>query len=175
MNVVDFASTQQLSPRAILITPRSPDEINWEMQQVQLGIARRAYELFLARGCKHGHDWEDWFRAEAELLRPVSLAIAETENHISIRANVLGFEDGELRVSIEPRCVTILGKKQTNVNDPEVGKVGYVDLYPDQILQRIDLSTEVSAEDSVVELQAGLINFELPRVPEKHGVATSAA
>ena len=61
MSVVDFASSQQLTPAATRITPRSPEEINWEMQQVQLGIARRAYELFLARGCEHGHDREDWF------------------------------------------------------------------------------------------------------------------
>ena len=39
------------------------------MQEVQLAIARRAYELFEARGREHGHDWEDWFRAESELLR----------------------------------------------------------------------------------------------------------
>ena len=31
-------------------------------------IAARAYELFLARGGEHGGEWEDWFRAEAELL-----------------------------------------------------------------------------------------------------------
>jgi hypothetical protein len=30
-------------------------------------IARRAYELYLARGCEHGHDVEDWFQAEREL------------------------------------------------------------------------------------------------------------
>jgi hypothetical protein len=30
-------------------------------------IARRAYELFLARGGAHGHDLEDWFQAEREL------------------------------------------------------------------------------------------------------------
>ena len=30
-------------------------------------IARRAYELFLARGCEHGHDVEDWLQAEREL------------------------------------------------------------------------------------------------------------
>ena len=29
--------------------------------------ARRAYELYLARGGEHGHDAEDWLRAEAEL------------------------------------------------------------------------------------------------------------
>ncbi|MBI4597927.1 MAG: DUF2934 domain-containing protein [Candidatus Omnitrophica bacterium] len=27
-------------------------------------IARVAYELFAQRGCEHGHDQEDWFRAE---------------------------------------------------------------------------------------------------------------
>ena len=30
-------------------------------------IARRAYELFLARGEQHGHDLDDWLRAEREL------------------------------------------------------------------------------------------------------------
>ena len=30
-------------------------------------IARRAYEIYLARGGEHGHDVEDWQRAEAEL------------------------------------------------------------------------------------------------------------
>jgi len=30
-------------------------------------IARRAYDLYLARGCEHGHDVEDWLQAEHEL------------------------------------------------------------------------------------------------------------
>jgi len=30
-------------------------------------VARRAYELFLARGGEHGHDVEDWLQAEREL------------------------------------------------------------------------------------------------------------
>jgi hypothetical protein len=31
-------------------------------------IARRAYQLFEQRGAKAGHDWEDWFQAERELM-----------------------------------------------------------------------------------------------------------
>ncbi len=27
-------------------------------------IEKVAYQLFLERGCEHGHDAEDWFRAE---------------------------------------------------------------------------------------------------------------
>jgi hypothetical protein len=30
-------------------------------------IARRAYELYLARGCEDGHDVDDWVQAEREL------------------------------------------------------------------------------------------------------------
>jgi hypothetical protein len=31
-------------------------------------IAQRAYEIFLARGGEPGHDVDDWFQAESELL-----------------------------------------------------------------------------------------------------------
>jgi Protein of unknown function (DUF2934) len=30
-------------------------------------IARRAYELYLARGCEDGHEVQDWLQAEREL------------------------------------------------------------------------------------------------------------
>lgn len=32
-------------------------------------IARRAYELYLARDCEDGHDVDDWLQAERELQR----------------------------------------------------------------------------------------------------------
>ncbi len=31
-------------------------------------IRKRAYELFEAHGCQHGHDVEHWLEAEAEVL-----------------------------------------------------------------------------------------------------------
>jgi len=30
-------------------------------------VAKRAYEKFLARGCRHGSDLQDWIEAEREL------------------------------------------------------------------------------------------------------------
>lgn len=32
-------------------------------------IARRAYDLYVARGCEDGHDVEDWLQAERELQK----------------------------------------------------------------------------------------------------------
>lgn len=34
-------------------------------------IARRAYELFETRGCRHGHHEEDWLQAEQEVMEGV--------------------------------------------------------------------------------------------------------
>jgi hypothetical protein len=31
-------------------------------------VATRAYEKFVARGCDHGHDEEDWAAAKSELI-----------------------------------------------------------------------------------------------------------
>jgi hypothetical protein len=30
-------------------------------------VARRAYDLYFARGCAHGHDVDDWLQAERKL------------------------------------------------------------------------------------------------------------
>ena len=38
-------------------------------QIIQSTIAKRAYQIFEKRGCKHGFDLEDWMFAEKELLR----------------------------------------------------------------------------------------------------------
>ena len=78
---------------------------------------------------------------------------------MSVRGNVFGFEENELRVSIEPRRITIMGKKEASVTETEGGKVDYIDSYPDQILQFI--ATEVIPESSVVELQSGLLKFAI--------------
>lgn len=38
------------------------------MESVQDRIARRAYDLFVARGGQHGYHIEDWLKAEKETL-----------------------------------------------------------------------------------------------------------
>lgn len=50
-------------------SPRSPRRktAHTTSSIAAIEIERRAYELFVARGCEHGHDLDDWFRAEQEL------------------------------------------------------------------------------------------------------------
>jgi len=152
-------SPSTADPPATLLQPRDPEKMRWEMQAPQLAIARRAFELFEKRHREHGHDWEDWFQAESELLRPVSITTLESADRLSLRANVFGFGEKELSVSIEPKRVVILGKKEVVPSETNT-----VDWYPDQIMRVIDLPTEVDPDGAVVELQTGLLKFELPKI-----------
>jgi Protein of unknown function (DUF2934) len=40
-----------------------------DSQELEEKIRQRAYELYLERGQEHGHDVEDWMRAEQEIRR----------------------------------------------------------------------------------------------------------
>lgn len=49
-------------------TPRKPKATTAkDANATPEDIARRAYEIFMARGAAHGHDVEHWLQAEREL------------------------------------------------------------------------------------------------------------
>ncbi len=152
------------------LQPCAPEAMRWDMQQIQLAIARRAYELFQTRTREHGHDWEDWFQAESELLRPVSIAMVEKEEQISVRVNVLGFSQNELRVGVEPRRIIVLGcKSGAQPGDRDDGAAAGA--CPDQLLREIDLPTEIEPEGAMVELLPGILKFELPKATQAETTA----
>ena len=77
----------------------------------------------------------------------------------------------ELNVGIEPQRLTIFGKKEIRAMESEGGKIEYIERYPDQILSLIDLETEILPENSVVELDAGLLKLELPKAAKLKAAA----
>ena len=81
-------------------------------RQISAAIARRAYELFEARGSEHGHDCEDWFRAESELLTPIPATVVDTDGGFTVRAELPGFTGKDVEVLAEPRSLIIRASKQ---------------------------------------------------------------
>jgi DUF2934 family protein len=57
--------TDDLTTTATDRRPRTPPLIHAD-------IARRAYDLYLARGTEHGHDLSDWLEAEQEVRNAVT-------------------------------------------------------------------------------------------------------
>jgi HSP20 family protein len=138
---------------AVRLNPTRPSEVEWEIQEIENQIAHRAYEIFEVRGCEHGHDWEDWFRAESEVLRPVSVAISDSSQRISVRVNVFGFEASEIKVGVEPSRVTVVGIKANTIPaTPD---------YPGRTFRIIELPTQVNPEAAAIAFESGVIKLEL--------------
>jgi Protein of unknown function (DUF2934) len=62
---MDRAARKHLT-NCVITTENSEDR---HREIIQSAVAKRAYQIFETRGCKHGFDLEDWMSAEKELLR----------------------------------------------------------------------------------------------------------
>ena len=69
----------------------SGERIGDFVSKIHDGIAHRAYEFFEARGDERGHDLEDWFRAESELLHPVKVKTWQSEQKVYVNAEIPAF------------------------------------------------------------------------------------
>jgi HSP20 family protein len=126
-------------------------------------ISRRAYEIFEGNGYVPGHDLDDWFQAEKELLHPVHVELKESEDAISIKAEVPGFSEKELVINVEPRQLVISGRRETKKEEKK-GETVYSETRADQIMRVIELPAEVQAETATATLKDGIVELSLPKV-----------
>jgi HSP20 family protein len=134
-----------------------------QMKEIHGSIARRAFELFEGNGRTFGHALEDWFRAEMELLHPVHINVLASKDALQVQAEVPGFGPKELEVSVEPRRLTITGKRETKKEEQKAGKKIYSERCADQILRIVDLPTEVDPEKVTATLKDGVLTFGMPK------------
>jgi len=55
---------------------KSPATVTSEPQELEHEIRLRAHQLYVARGREDGHELEDWFRAEEEIMQKKARTIA---------------------------------------------------------------------------------------------------
>ncbi len=136
--------------------------------QIYNSIAKRAFEIFESNGRSFGHELDDWFKAESELLHPVHVRIAESDEALTVEAEVPGFEAKDLQINIEPRRLTINGKKETK-EEQKKGKAVYQEQCSNEILRVIDLPAEVVASKAAATLKNGMLELQMPKSPKTKG------
>jgi len=125
-------------------------------------IARRAFEIFEGRGCAHGNDREDWFLAESELLKPAKFHISESGDQLTARAEVPGFNSQEIKVSLEPRRLSISGKAEPREDHPS-GKHSHSIRYAQLMYRVIDLPCEVDLSKAKATFNDGTVEVVMPK------------
>lgn len=146
------------------------DQMLSRMREQVDHIARRAFEIFESNGRRLGRDLDDWLRAEAELLHPLHVEVSETDDALTVEAEVPGFGEKDIQVSIEPRRLTISGKRETT-EERTKGKTIYSERCSDEVFRTMDLPVEVDAASSAVKAlyDRGMLTITLPKVGKATG------
>jgi HSP20 family molecular chaperone IbpA len=170
---------QRLSPQEKGSTPLklvSADVLRDRMVEIHDTIARHAYHLFELRGCEHGHDLEDWFAAESEVLHLCRRDLRESADSIVCTFELGGgFTADQLNVSVEPHRVTISGER--NVDGLLCDSSGtHQQRRPQHVFRILDLPAEVDPSSAAAILKGETIEILMPKVGSaKHGDSKAKA
>lgn len=122
----------------------------------------RDYEIFEGNGKRFEHELDDWSKAEVELLHSVPVHIADLGESLEARAEVPGFDEKEIDISVEPRRLTITGKRATNKEEKK-GNAVYSEFCSDQIQRVVDLPARVDARKVTAILKGGVLQLTMPK------------
>ena len=138
-------------------------------QQAYDSIAKRAFEIFDNNGRWFGNDLSDWLQAESEIFHPVHLEIADTDEALTVRAEVPGFTAKELDIHVEGNRLTIAGKHES-MEESTKGKTIYSERCAKEILRSVELPSDMDGTRVNATLKDGVLNLELPKAPHAKSV-----
>jgi HSP20 family protein len=153
-------STQKNSPSSPLFVEAG--KLFEEMKDFSQSVARRAYDFFESRGRELGHELEDWFRAESELLRPVPAEITENNERITVSAEVPGFSANEIKVSVEPEYLVISGRSEQKTEE-KAEQMVYSDRRSRQFCRSLELPAQVDPATATATLKDGILELTLAK------------
>ncbi len=163
------ATAMQPAKSPVPVKQSATGDVFDRIQQTYDAIARRAFEIFDANGRWLGNEWEHWFRAESELLHPIHLEVTESDDNLTVRAEVPGFSTKELEINVEPRRLTIAGDHEAH-EESKKGKTIYSERCANEILRVVDLPTEVDSSKVSATLKDGILNIQLPKAAHAKAV-----
>lgn len=163
-----MAETIEKKPTSLLPVPFAEIE-EWpaRVQEFFDMIARRPFELLSGRTPLFGREMESWFKSEAEIVHPVYVRLFETDEALILKAEVPGFTEKELNITVEPMRVTIAGKREQEREikgeKKEITPV-YSEKYMNQIYRSVRLPVEVKTEHVKAILRNGILELTLPKL-----------
>ena len=136
---------------------------------------QRAFEYFVRRGGDFGKEFEDWFRAEAEILLPVKIEFTETDKLINVHAMVPGFKPEEIEISVKDNVLILSGETKKEDKKEDANTI-YSEWRSNRFFRQLTLPAEVTAEKVKAHLKDGILQLKLPKAAlhEAKQIAVSA-
>jgi HSP20 family protein len=151
-------SMSQVAVKTISRTNQALHRSREFMNTLQDKIRRRAYYVFRQKGCRPGHELEDWEEAERELVcRPPS-ELVETNDEVRIRAVVPGFSARALAVDVLPNSITIEGQVKYAEHAGEE-RVHFTEFGEKPLMRQFDLPARIDPNEVTATLEDGVLQI----------------
>jgi HSP20 family molecular chaperone IbpA len=138
-------------------------------------IARRAYDIFEAKGRINGRDLDNWLQAETELFERTPLNIGESQDSVTLLAEVHDFTPKELEIDLEPKRVTIIGRGRTQVKQA-AGTGTHSQRRAVRLLRSVQLPVEIDSAHATARFKGGVIVVKLKKaMPTKTSTGTAGS
>lgn len=120
-------------------------------------IRRRAFEYFRERGQYMGNDWDDWLRAERELLWRPDAEMLEHPSAIVLRVAVPGFDARSIQVTAAPHSL-VVQSTETHHHEGIEARLRFCE-FGQCLFRRFDLPARIAPSTVSATLDKGILEI----------------
>lgn len=124
-------------------------------------LATRAFEAYES-GPPLRRNLDEWLQTEAEFLHPLHISLSNSPEELSIRAEMPGYREKDLRIEVAPGRVTITGKREKK-NRFKTGRITSAEHRSGEVVRVIDLPDAVSVDKVRITLREGILEVGLAK------------
>ncbi len=137
-----------------------------EFDRITDRIRKRAYELFKLQGSEFTADVDHWLHAEKELCWP-GAELCETEEKLTCRVALAGFEPGDIAVTATPSEVIVKAimrhESSADKKSDAPETVCWSDFHYEDVYRRFGLPAEIVVDDVEAKLKDGMLTISAPK------------
>lgn len=120
-------------------------------------IRDRAFDHFQQRGQCLGNDWDDWLRAEREILWRPRAEMFENFSTVVLRVAVPGFDPKSVQVTATPHSLLILGTEMHRHGSLEA-RLQFCE-FGQRLFRRFDLPARIDPATVSATLDKGILEI----------------
>jgi HSP20 family protein len=137
-------------------------------------VQQRAFDLFEKRGREVGHELDDWFRAEHELLGRSTAELAEQDRSYQVQVALPGFEAGDIEVTATPTGLIVHAAAEKQ-NETEENSVLWTEFGSSDVYRRFEVPIAINVDQVTAKLDNGILQINAPKVTKGKEPKAAAA
>ena len=154
-----------MKPSVTITTIQDHEEgalaITAQTEQQLEDVRHLAFDYFQQRGEYQGNDWEDWLRAEREVLWRPEAEMFENDSSVVLRVAVPGFDPKSIQVTATPNSLLIQGT-ETHRHDGLEARLLFCE-FGQRLFRRFDLPARIDPYRVNATIDKGILELVASR------------